>query len=101
MPLHAAPQHAPSSQKPELHSAAAVQAPPSGFLPQLELMQVLGTVHSASFAHTVWQTAFAPQMKGAQLWVAGVGHVPLASQRDARVMVEPVHDASAHVAPCG
>src|ERR1700690_1679368 len=39
-------------------------------------------------------------MKGAQLWVAGVGHVPLASQRDASVIVEPVHDASAHVTPC-
>jgi hypothetical protein len=98
--LHAALQHAPSSQKPELHSVAAVHVPPSGFLPQLALMQVLGAVHSASFEHTVWQTAFAPQMKGAQLWVAGVGHVPLASQRDARVIVEPVHDASAQVTPC-
>jgi hypothetical protein len=67
VPLQAAAQHAPSSQKPELHSAAAVQAPPSGFLPQLELMQVLGATQSASVAQTVWQTAFAPHTKGAQL----------------------------------
>jgi hypothetical protein len=93
IPLHAVVQHAPSSQKPELHSSAVVHAPPSGFLPQLELMQVFGAAQSASFAQTVWQTAFAPQMKGAQLWVAGVGHVPVASQRDARVIVEPVHEA--------
>jgi hypothetical protein len=63
-------------------------------------MQVFGAVHSASFEQTVWQTAFAPQANGAQLWVAGAGHVPVASQRDARVNVEPVHDAAAQVTPC-
>jgi hypothetical protein len=100
IPLHSVLQHAPSSQNPELHSSGAVHAPPSGFLPQLALMHVFGAVHSASFEQTVWQTAFAPHTKGAQLCVAGVGHAPLASQRDASVMVEPVHDASAQIAPC-
>lgn len=60
-PLHSAPQHVPCSQKPELHSAAAVHAPPRGFLPQLVAMHVCGFTHSSSFEHTVWQTPLAPQ----------------------------------------
>jgi hypothetical protein len=99
MPLHSVLQQAPSSQKPELHSAGSVHGPPSGFLPQLPLMHVFGAVHSASFEHTVWQTAFAPHTNGAQLCVAGVGQVPFASQREASVIVEPVHDAWAHIVP--
>jgi hypothetical protein len=101
MPLHSVLQQVPCSQMPELHSAAVVQAPPSGFLPQLVAMQVLGAVHSSSFEHTVWQAPFAPQMNGAHDCVTGVGHLPSASQRDASVIVDPAHDAGEQVEPTG
>src|SRR4029079_17542386 len=85
MPLHSVLQQVPCSQKPELHSAAAVQAPPTGFLPQLVAMQELGGVHSSFLEHTVWHTPLAPQMKGAHDCVVAAGHLPSASQREASV----------------
>ena len=53
VPVQAVAQQKPCAQKPELHSAAAPQAAPIGFLPQLPAMQVLGDVQSALVVHEV------------------------------------------------
>jgi hypothetical protein len=57
VPVQAVAQQKPCAQKPELHSAAAPQAAPMGFLPQLPVMQVLGDVQSALLAHEVLHAA--------------------------------------------
>jgi hypothetical protein len=101
MPSQAVLQHVPCWQRPELHSAAAVHAPPSGFFPQLVAMQVLGEVHSSSFEQTIWQTPFAPHTYGSHGCLTASGHLPSASQRAARVIVEPAHEAAAQVVPTG
>jgi hypothetical protein len=46
MPAQAVAQQTPCSQKPELHSPAAPQVAPIGFLPQLPARQVFGLVQS-------------------------------------------------------
>lgn len=100
-PSHAVLQHVPCWHIPELHSAAAVQAPPSGFFPQLVAMHVLGAAHSSSFEHTIWQMPLVPHAYGSHGCVTAVGHLPSASQRAASVIVDPVHEAGAHVVPTG
>jgi hypothetical protein len=64
VPTHAVAQQTPCSQKPALHSAAALQPAPTGFLPQLPAMQVLGLVHSALVEQVVRQAPPVPQTNG-------------------------------------
>jgi hypothetical protein len=66
-------------QRPDVHSAAAAQAAPLGFLPQLPALQVLGAAQSASAVQEVRQAA-APQAKGAQDEVTAARHIPLPLQ---------------------
>jgi hypothetical protein len=61
VPVHAFAQQIPCSQKAELHSLAAAQVAPIGFLPQLPLMQVLGGLQSPLPVHDVRQAPFVPQ----------------------------------------
>ena len=64
IPTHAVAQQTPCSQKPELHSAAAPQPAPTGFLPQLPAMQVFGLVQSAVVVQVVRQAPPEPQTNG-------------------------------------
>ena len=61
VPVHAVPQHTPCSQNPELHSPAAPQVAPIGFLPQLLVMQVLGALQSVLPPQVVRQVPPVPQ----------------------------------------
>ncbi len=102
VPSQVVPQQVPCSQKPELHSPAAVHAEPSGFLPQLPFTQVLGAAQSASVAHVVRQAlAVGSQVNGMHDCVAVGTHAPLPSQRDARSMLVPLHIAVWQVRPAG
>ena len=60
IPTHAVAQQTPCSQKLELHSAAAAQVAPIGFLPQLPVMQVFGFVQSAVDPQVVRQVPVVP-----------------------------------------
>jgi hypothetical protein len=81
VPVQALPQQTPCSHRPEWHSSAAVQVPPSGFFPQLDAMQVCGARQSASVEQTVRHWPFVPQTYGSQ-GCPDVGlHTPPALQR--------------------
>jgi hypothetical protein len=60
VPVQAVPQQTPCSQNVELHSAAAAQVAPIGFLPQLPVMQVFGVVQSAVDPQVVRQVPVVP-----------------------------------------
>jgi hypothetical protein len=60
IPTQAVAQQTPCSQKLELHSAAAAQLAPIGFLPQLPARQVFGLVQSADVEHIVRQAPLVP-----------------------------------------
>jgi hypothetical protein len=60
-PVQAVRQQTPFSQKPLPHSAAAAQAPPFGFLPQLPPVQTFGATHWLSFVQVVRQLPPVPQ----------------------------------------
>jgi hypothetical protein len=99
MPAHAVAQQTPCSQKSELHSAAAVQLAPTGFLPQLPLRQVFGVVQSAVVPHIMRQAAPGPHWYGAQVDGDVVWQVPVPLQVWAGEYVEPVHDAATQTVP--
>ena len=61
MPTQAVAQQTPCSQNPELHSPAAPQVAPIGFLPQLLERQVFGLVQSAVDAQVIRQVPPVPQ----------------------------------------
>jgi hypothetical protein len=61
VPVQAPAQQIPCSQKPELHSPGAAQVVPTGFLPQLPAMQLLGELQSADDPHDIRQALFVPQ----------------------------------------
>jgi hypothetical protein len=60
MPAQAVAQQTPCSQKPELHSPAAPQVAPIGFLPQLPARQVFGLVQSLVAVQVVRQAPPVP-----------------------------------------
>jgi hypothetical protein len=92
-------QQTPCSQNPESQSAAAVHDAPSGFLPQLMFVQALGARQSALLVHDVRQSPSVPHMYGAHDCISPGTQVPAASQRDASVRAEPVHEAGRQMAP--
>ena len=79
IPVHVLPQQTPCSQKPELHSAAPLQAALIGFRPQLPLLQVFGDAQSALVEQVVRHAAD-PHAKGAQLDDVAVWQVPVPLQ---------------------
>jgi hypothetical protein len=85
VPAQAVAQQTPSSQKPELHSAAAVQAMPIGFLPQLPLTQELGALQSALDVQVPRQAALGPQTYGSQVLGVAARQLPLPLQTRAGV----------------
>ena len=101
VPAQAPPQQTPCSQKLELHSGPPPQAAPIGFLPQLPLMQLLGARQSVSPVQIVRQRLSAAQLNGAHDWPGVDAQVPLPSQRNADVSVEPVHPISLQTVPAG
>jgi hypothetical protein len=101
VPVQALPQQTPCSQKPELHSGPPPHAAPIGFLPQLPLMQLLGAMQSASLMQMVRQRPSVPQLNGVHDCPAVVTHMPMPSQRNADVSVNPVHAISWQTVPAG
>jgi hypothetical protein len=101
VPVQAAPQQTPCSQKVELHSGAPPQGAPIGFLPQLPLMQVFGAMQSASVMQIVRQRLSVAQMNGAQDWPAVATQVPVPSHRNADVSRLLVHAISLQIVPAG
>ena len=85
VPAQAVAQQTPSSQKPELHSAAAAQVAPIGFLPQLPLAQVLGALQSAFDAQVPRQAAVGPQTYGSQVLGVAARQLPVPLQTRAGV----------------
>src|SRR5262252_1750756 len=101
VPVQAVPQQIPSSQKPELHSAALPQVAPIGFLPQLPALQLVGATQSASPAQMTMHLALLPQVNGAHDCAAGATHAPSPSQRDAACSIVPVQVCDAQTVPEG
>jgi hypothetical protein len=99
MPTQAVAQQTPCSQKPLLHSPAAPQVAPIGFLPQLPLMQVLGLVQSALVMHVVRQAPPVPQTYGSHCESDVVWHVPVPLHVRAGAYVEPVQLAATQTVP--
>lgn len=101
VPVHAAAQHAPCAQMPELHSALAPQLAPSGFLPQLPATQVFGIVQSASAAQVVLHCPLGAHWNGVQGRLAPPEQVPAPSQRPAVISVKPMQPAGVQIVPAG
>jgi hypothetical protein len=101
VPVQAAPQQTPCSQKPELHSGPPPHAAPIGFLPQLLLMQLLGATQSASVVQMVRQRPSVAQLNGAHDWPGVEAQTPAPSQRKADVSVDPVQPISWQIVPAG
>jgi hypothetical protein len=98
VPVHAALQHTPWAQKPELHSVPAAQVAPMAFLPQLPALQTLGLLQSALVVQVVLH-APVPQANGSQLDVVAAWQVPVPLQVRAPVRVTPVQLAATHWVP--
>lgn len=99
MPQTGAAQHAPSTQLPESHSVAPVQAAPVGFLPQLPLTQNRPATQSMSVVQMVLHTLPAEsQTNVPQLCVCAAGQVPFPSQVVSLLSVEDPagHEAARH-----
>jgi hypothetical protein len=101
VPVQAAEQQTPCAHTVELHSASLPQVAPTGFLPQLPPMQLLGAMQSASVMQVVRQATVAPvaQTNGAHVWLVPPAQAPRPSQRPSDVSVEPAHPDSWHFVP--
>ena len=92
------PQQTPSTQLPELHWLAPVQAVPFGLRPQLLGVvpwHVFGATQSASVVQVVLQ-AFPPQTYGLQGIPIATAQLPLPLQVDGGVNVEPLQVCAPH-----
>ncbi len=92
-PQLALPQQTLSTQLPELHWLAPVQAVPFGLRPQLLGVvpwQVVGDRQSVSLVQVVLQ-AFVPQTYGSHCFVAAIAQLPLPLQFAGSVNVDPLH----------
>ena len=99
VPVHALPQQTPCSQNVELHSAAAAQVAPIGFLPQLPVMQVLGALQSPLPPQVMRQVPPVPQTYGSQVFGVAARQLPLPLHERAGVCVTPVQVSVAHIVP--
>jgi hypothetical protein len=98
VPVQAVPQHVPCSQNPVMHSVAAAQARPVGFLVQTPVTQTLGVTQSASTEHDVLHTpdphAYVPHDDAVVDW-----QVPVPLQVRAGVNVDPVQLPATQIVP--
>jgi hypothetical protein len=62
VPVQLEPQQTPCWQRPDAHSAAAVQAWPSGFFEHWPALQTLGAAQSLSDEQVVLQVPLVPQL---------------------------------------
>jgi hypothetical protein len=100
VPVQAAEQHRPWAQMLELHSSLLPQVAPIGFLPQLELTQLLGATQSVSDVHVVRQVLpSGAHRNGVQGVVVAPEQVPSLPQVAVVVRMNPVHASSAHTTP--
>jgi hypothetical protein len=97
--VQAPPQQIPCWQNPDMQSVAAVHVAPSGFFPQLPLVQTFPVEQSASVAHVLLQVPAVPHTKGAHGCVVPATQLPAPSQSEASVSVEPAHEPAAHEVP--
>jgi hypothetical protein len=88
VPEQAVAQQTPWAQKPELHSTSLPQVAPTGFLPQLPRLQVLGAMQSVSEMQVVRHWPVESHWKGAHEVLSAPTQVPIPSQRPA-VMSRP------------
>ncbi len=105
-PVQGTSQQTPPSHRFEPHSLASVHAVPSGFLPQLLLVQTLPAVQSAlplAGSHVPRHVPLMPHWKGAQGWVVTFPQVPMPSQRPASVCTAAEQVANLQTVPvtCG
>ena len=98
VPAHAALQHTPCAQNPDVHCALVVQAAPVTFFVQLPPLQVNGETQSVSAVQVVLH-APVPHAYGSQAEVVTVWHVPVPLQLRAGVNVDPVQLAATQVVP--
>jgi len=99
MPAQAVAQQTPCSQKPELHSPAAPQVAPIGFLPQLPERQVFGLVQSVLVVQVVRQAPPVPHTNGSHDDGDVVWQVPVPLQVRAGAYVDPTQVAAAQTVP--
>ena len=99
VPAHAVAQHTPCSQNPALHSSAAPQAAPIGFLPQLMLAQVLGALQSDDVMHVVRHAPPVPHTYGSQVDGVAARQLPVPLHVRPGVYATPTQVGVAHVVP--
>src|SRR3954470_8010155 len=101
MPVQAVLEQTPCAHVPELQSSLPAQVPPSGRLPQLPALHELGAVQSASTAQVCRHLSSVPHMYGSQGCPEVGLHAPVPLQRNASVMVDPLHEGARHWMPAG
>jgi hypothetical protein len=98
-PVQAVEQQTPCAQKLELHSTSLPQVAPTGFLPQLPWLQVLGAMQSVSAMHVVLHCPLALHWNGAHDVLVAPMQAPTPSQRPADRRFEPAHPESWQIVP--
>jgi hypothetical protein len=99
VPVHAAPQQMPCSQKPDMQSVVAVQVPPAGFFPQLPLRHRFPPEQSAFVVQVLRQVASVLHWNGVQARIVPGTQTPAPSQVGLGVNVAPVHAPAPHTVP--
>jgi hypothetical protein len=99
VPVHAALQQTPCTQKFETHSAFIAQVVPGGFLPQLPFMQLFGDTQSEFVVHVDPHALVDPHLNGSHIDAVPVLHRPAPSQVPADVSVDPEQDGGVHCVP--
>jgi hypothetical protein len=98
VPVQAALQQTPSTQKLDLHCPLSVQICPRPRRPQLPPAQTLGATHSSLETQVSLQLP-PTQRDGAQLIGEPATQVPFPSQLDAGTRLPPEQDAALHMVP--
>ena len=100
LPVHAVVQQTPCSQKFELHWLSAAHVAPTGSLPQLMLMQLLGATQSvAAVVQLVLHAVADAHWYGSHSELVTVRHAPMPSQVRAGIRVDPVQLPATHCVP--
>lgn len=97
-PVQAVWQQTPCAQMPLPQSVPAVQAAPSGFLPQLPPLQTFPAEQSALVEQLARQLV-PPHTYGMQVWFVPAVQLPMPSQRPASVSVDPAQVWLLHALP--
>jgi hypothetical protein len=99
VPVQAALQQMPCSQRPDMQSDAAVHVPPGDFFPQLPLRQRFPPEQSAFVVQVLRQVASVLHVKGVHIRFVPGTHAPAPLQVGLGVKVEPVHAPGPQTVP--